>query len=231
MEQLTAQKSLPNAQYPRTIAVLTGDIVGSTALGPEKLERAFDALKDCAEQLEGLIGAPLHFTRHRGDGWQVAIENPKYTLRAASAFRASLKALGKGFDSYIGVSKGYSQHPLTSDLNQHNSEAFQGSGKTLEDVKSSHGTLAVRMNAINDISINREESAAFIFADHLIQGWTPIQAQVMLHFLQDLGTSNYTKAALQLGKSRQAVTKSAEAAGLTPFTLALSHIESDQSHV
>ena len=65
------------------IAVLTGDLVHSTELGPKGIEAAFGALQRCAEDQENWYGKPLHFTRHRGDGWQVALAKPEYALRSA----------------------------------------------------------------------------------------------------------------------------------------------------
>ena len=50
----------------RKIAVLTGDLVNSTGLGPEKVERAFRALEDCVKEIEGWPVYDIHFSRHRG---------------------------------------------------------------------------------------------------------------------------------------------------------------------
>ena len=115
------------------IAVLTGDLVHSTELGPEKIERAFKALEDCAQVQEAWHGAPLHFTRHRGDGWQVVLARPEMALRSALAFRAALRAEGEEFDSYVGISDGNASQPIGPNLNSEISEVFHEAGSALEE--------------------------------------------------------------------------------------------------
>ena len=63
--------------------VLTGDLVASSALSPDRLAMALDALSEAAALLEYWYDAPLHFTRHRGDGWQVCLPVDLSALRAA----------------------------------------------------------------------------------------------------------------------------------------------------
>ena len=63
------------------IAVLTGDLVASTTLGEARIARAFQALADSAALQAAWHGAPLRFTRHRGDGWQVALARPARSVR------------------------------------------------------------------------------------------------------------------------------------------------------
>lgn len=90
------------------IAVLTGgDIIGSTQMAPPAdLERAFDALSACAETQAEWHGEDLHFTRQRGDGWQVRLARPELALRSALAFRAALRCEGKEFSTFIAVAEG-----------------------------------------------------------------------------------------------------------------------------
>ena len=70
------------------------------------IARAFAALGACGDLMEPLNGAPLHLTRHRGDGWQAVLVRPELALRAALAFKAALRAEGAEFDSYIGIAEG-----------------------------------------------------------------------------------------------------------------------------
>lgn len=211
------------SEKTRKIAVLTGDIVGSTALGPEKLERAFDALKDCAEMQAEWMGESLHFTRHRGDGWQVALAEPKYALRSALAFRAALLSLSTEFDSYIGIETGLRPPQLTKDLNQQLSKVFVNSGRTLERLKAQENL---------DLRIAYPACAAVsILVDHIASSWTAIQARAALEMIPPNSNLTYTEVAKRLDKSRQSVTKTLDASAILKIDLALSHIESDESHV
>lgn len=211
------------SEKTRKIAVLTGDIVGSTALGPEKLERAFDALRDCAEMQAEWMGESLHFTRHRGDGWQVALAEPKYALRSALAFRAALKAEGSEFDSYIGIETGLRPPQLTKDLNQQLSKVFVNSGRILERLKVQENLgLRIAYPACAAVSI---------LVDHIASSWTAIQARAALEMIPPNSNLTYTEVAKRLDKSRQSVTKTLDASAILKIDLALSHIESDESHV
>lgn len=210
----------------RKIAVLTGDIVGSTALGPEKLERAFDALRDCAEMQAEWMGESLHFTRHRGDGWQVALAEPKYALRSALMFRAALRSEGREFDSYIGIAEGNVSGPLEANLNDETSLIFTQSGKMLEWIKSeSYLELSFKH------STTGATSACTVLLGSISKDWTPAQAAPLIRMLHPTDTTTYTEIAKALGKSRQAVAKALDAARHTAIWLALEMIESDESYV
>ncbi|NIY81116.1 hypothetical protein HCZ23_16765 [Celeribacter sp. HF31] len=207
----------------RKIAVLTGDLVNSTGLGPEKVERAFMALEDCAEmQAEWMGGQSLHFTRHRGDGWQVALAEPKYALRSALCFRAALRALGEEFDSYIGIAEGDVEGEIGPDLNEETATVFAQSGEELEDLKTSrHFRMAHHsLQAID---------AAIILADSIFQNWTPTQAETMKLAMSPEAMS-FSQISEILKKSRQTVTKTLKAASYEHVILALETLDGAQSN-
>jgi hypothetical protein len=211
----------------REIAVLTGDIVGSTALGPEKLERAFEALKDCAEMQAEWMNEPLHFTRHRGDGWQVALAEPKYALRSALMFRATLKALGNGIDSYIGIADGPISTPIGSDLNKETADVFAASGQELEFIH--NGKSMDRMH----FTRSHPCEPVALLCNLIVEGWTPTQADTMRIYLNLVaGGRSLSSIADELGKSRQTITKTLNAAGYAHVNEALLLIEQkDATHV
>ena len=207
-------------QQSRTIAVLTGDLVNSTGLGPAKVERAFRALEDCAAlQADWAGGRSLHFTRHRGDGWQVALPEPKYALRAALCFRAALRAEGEDFDSYIGLAEGEAPEDIGPDLNEETEEVFVASGDALDMIKLL--SLGERLQHASGGALQ----ATTLLADYISQGWTPPQASAILPFLSPGTPPHYTEIAKALGKSRQSVTKSLEAAGYQVLRDALKTLE------
>ncbi|MBU0642869.1 MAG: hypothetical protein KJ731_20325 [Alphaproteobacteria bacterium] len=213
------------AQNTRKIAVLTGDLVNSTGLGPTKIERAFAALEDCAATQAGWMGESLHFTRHRGDGWQVALVEPKYALRSALAFRAALRAEGSEFDSYIGIAEGDITGPLEANLNDQTDNVFTKSGQMLEWIKTeAHLELTFGHAATG------AKSACAILLGHMSQDWTPAQAAPLIRMLHPTDTPTYTEIAKALGKSRQAVAKALDSAGFRSIYAALNDLEGDESH-
>lgn len=203
----------------RHIAVLTGDLVNSVSLGAEKIARAFRALEVCAEMQASWMGAPLHFSRHRGDGWQVALARPELALRSALAFRAALRAEGAEYDSYISIAEGAAPEWLSADLNSHTENVFTRSGLGLDDIKRTRLPLRMIHDSLGAID------AATILADRLSQGWSPAQASAILPTLAPRYEGTHSKIAQHLGKSRQAVTKALHAAGQEILELALETLE------
>lgn len=200
------------------IAVLTGDLVHSTDLGPEKIERAFAALEDCARTQAEWHGAPLHFTRHRGDGWQVVLARPEMALRSALAFRAALRTEGDDFDSYIGIADAYMDKTISDDLNKETAHVFAASGSALEFAKA---TSDYRFSYHGQAFLE----AVTTLVDYISKDWTPVQAASVYPLIEPESTRTFTDVAGLLGKSRQAVTKSIEAAGWHRLDYALKCIE------
>lgn len=204
----------------QNVTVFTGDLVNSTQLTKAQLAAAFDVLETCAKMAAEWHGASLQFTRHRGDGWQVILAQPKYALRTALYFRASLKALGSEFDTYIGIARGEAAIAIKEDLNSRNEDVFVNSGRALELIKKAK-SAEVRIAYLN----GGAESAATILADKIVDDWTPTQAETMAHILQAFTETTYTEIAKALGKSRQTVTRTLTAAGFEPVFLALELLE------
>ncbi len=207
----------------RNIAVITGDLVNSTELGREKVERAFAALEDCAKTQAEWHGAPLHFTRHRGDGWQVVLARPEMALRSALAFRAALRAEGSEFDSYMGIAEGEVEGDVGPDLNAETGPVFLSSGNLLEFLKSQGGNV-VWAHSSNDLL-----DGIFHLAEHISKDWTPVQATTVLAFLSPLFDASYTEVAKTLGKSRQAISKAVFASGYIALDYAMDCAEGQKA--
>lgn len=201
------------------IAVLTGDLVNSTAMGQADIARAMATLADSASQIEQWTDRPLYFTRHRGDGWQVVLFDPKYALRSALFFRASLKALDARFDSAVGIAEGEIEGRIGPDLNRETSAPFILSGRALELAKRSR-------HHMNHARLGAHEAVA-ILTDRICRGWTQPQAAAMRHALQPDTSPGYTGIGEKLGKSRQAVAKALAAAWHEEVGMALTILEGD----
>lgn len=207
------------AHNQNRIAVLTGDIVGSTDLGPKQLEDALTALRHCADIQAEWVGTTLHFTRHRGDGWQVVLAKPQYGLRSALAFRAALRAQNPDFDSYIAIAAGDGPANIATNLNDETSRVFVESGQGLDDLLATRAPIRMLHQS------RGAHDAATILADHISQGWTQAQAAAILPKLAPDTNVTITEIAQMLGKSRQAVTKSLKAAGYDAIDLALEALD------
>lgn len=113
-------------------AVLTGDIVGSTQLGPERLEAAMALLRRLAQEFEhvnpeSVVGRPDVF---RGDSWQLCLKRPSLAVTAAVFVRAGFKA--DGLDTRIGIGLGPVDRLNESRISESSGPAFKHSGRTLD---------------------------------------------------------------------------------------------------
>jgi hypothetical protein len=94
----------------RIVAILTGDLIGSTAAPPEAVERSMRIIANCASE----IGPDTDFTRYRGDGWQLRLLRPGDCLWACLLILARLRAEdgALGCRIAIGIGDGVShRHP------------------------------------------------------------------------------------------------------------------------
>ncbi|SHG34096.1 hypothetical protein [Cognatishimia maritima] len=195
-------------QIKQNISVLTGDIVGSRNLGSRDLSNCIDALSKTARALEQFTGAPFNFSRHRGDGWQVALSKPAFTPRAALAFRTGLKALGKQYDSYIGIAFGTHAGAIPSDLNTAISQPFVDSGFALDQIKESKTETRMVSAALDD-----KIETILPLLELIYDGWTERQAEAIYLNLVSNGYFINQRAS-ELGITRQALEKRLKSAGL-----------------
>ncbi|WP_407492862.1 MarR family transcriptional regulator [Pseudooceanicola sp. MF1-13] len=199
------------------ILVITGDIVSSTALDADRLEACFDALRLGADRLASWIKAPVPLTRHRGDGWQIALPAASMApLRAALTMRAALRQTDKAAQSRMALALGPGEIPEHGDLNHASGGAFVASGRALDQLTGS-ATIADARGG--------PQGAAAALADHISSGWSMAQARSMLPMLApDRPTQD--QVAQDLGITRQAVRQSLIAAGFPALSLALDMLES-----
>lgn len=193
-------------------AVLTGDIIKSSKLSAEQLERVRETLLDGVAALRGwkrgLVKGNLSF--FRGDSWQLLLTDPAYALRAVVYLRARLIA-SKFADSRIGVGIGRVDRISVKNITQSTGQAFSLSGEQLDAMK-----VPFRLAFVASESCGEAATLIPIVAslcDALISEWTPRQAEVV-GFAVNPGSPTHEAIARALDPevSRVAVTKSLNAA-------------------
>lgn len=184
----------------KRVAVLTGDLIGSTEGGVDRIERSMALLRSEAALISEKTNSDTRFTRYRGDGWQIYLENPGDFLWAVVFLTAVLKADAHGsLPTRIGIGLGTAAGLGATDLSSASGTAFIHSGRALDDMKVGE-TLDLAGDATDDI-----QRAVIYFIDDCMSGWTQEQAEAVALILTP-GT-NWTQArmAYELGISRQAV--------------------------
>ncbi|PTE12938.1 hypothetical protein [Pseudogemmobacter blasticus] len=183
----------------RTVAILTGDLIGSTHAPREAVEAAMATIRDCAAQL----GPDTGFTRFRGDGWQVRLAAPNAALWACLLILARLRAQDGLPGCRIAVGLGEEDPTGGRDLSTATGPAFTASGRALDRMK------ADRLLALEGAGVDPFRKLAFMIAGELAGRWTTGQAEALALKLDpdspaDERLSNEA-VARRLGITRQAV--------------------------
>ncbi|MFC4665820.1 hypothetical protein [Falsiporphyromonas endometrii] len=182
--------------------VITGDIVSSSHIRLELRKKLLVAMREIAEDLKSLSDLKIEF--FRGDSFQILVEQPEKTLLAAVLFRAGLisrtpEKSKQHWDARISIGVGEVNF-LADDIVVSDGEAFQFSGKGMDNMKKRRLVLHTRW-----VPINEELSISTAFADDVISGWTQAQAEaIYLALLHDIPQK---EIASQIEKTPQTVSK------------------------
>lgn len=203
---------------PKTYAVLTGDLVGSTKASPEDTERAMATLQAAARDIERWIGSEIRFTRFRGDGWQVLLDDPRFSLRAVVAIIAELAAASTGLETRIAIGFGPIDRSGTSSLSDAYGEAFSVSGQALDAMtRGKHIALAGPV-------VEGWHEALFGLTVWTASRWTAAQAEAVALWVQQKVRTQADMAPL-LSISQQAVNKRLSTAGWEQIAVAIGAVE------
>lgn len=196
-------------------AVLTGDIVSSTALPPAQLDQVMDCLegatRDIGRWAPGLVAG---FARRGGDGWQMALDRPRLAFRATLYAQAMLRRMGADLSTRIAVADGEGTLPPEGPNAAHG-PAFTASGRAL--------TTMDRQARLTHAG-GGAEAAAYHLADAISRGWTQAQARALCEMLPPLGRTQ-AEASETLNIGRSAVQQALAAADYKHLSLALQAIE------
>ncbi len=194
------------------IAVLTGDIVKSSALSRDEREALFAGLRAGAAALEVLQGEAPRFERFSGDSWQM-LAAPRFALRACLIMRAFIRQESKAFETRISVGIG-AVEPLSNEgLGASDGPAFQASGRGLQALKGAQY-----------FNINTPDLSIFILSDEISKRWTQAQARVLAYALM-LPRPTQEAVAGKIGISQQSVRNHLTAAGEPALQAALADVE------
>jgi hypothetical protein len=195
-----------------TIAVLTGDLIGSTGLSAQELAGTRTVLERCVRQLRPrgrvICGTPEFF---RGDSWQLLVKEPRWALRVALTIRAQLFAQ-MGVGTRISLGMGTAEHIDTRRVSLSTGEAFTLSGRAL-DAMTGYFDLAGALPARAG-PLERWLPALLHVISTLVRPWTRRQAQIVsMALLPDHPTHEWIAKALSPPVAKQTVSESLSGAG------------------
>ena len=164
---------------PQNVAILTGDLIGSTKVAREDVERSFVVLAGLAQDIAGWAGADTRMTRFRGDGWQMLIANPDLALRAAIILLARMRAPNSPLATRIAIGIGPISSVGTKDLSDASGEAFTQSGHALDGMAAKAWTLSISGQYLTHLQVG------FVnLVEAILRRWTPEQAEALSIYLQ-----------------------------------------------
>lgn len=197
---------------PSFYAVITGDIIRSSALSSDELATVRGQLQASVRVAKrwkrGLIHGQLEF--FRGDTWQVLLTEVPLALRVGMLLRAGLIAHGLA-DSRFAIGMGTVDSLSPRQVSLSTGEAFVLSGRGLDDLNL-YSNLTIRCPATAGLLVDWLPAVGQL-CDVVISGWTARQAQIVSLALDPTEPKQETIAErLQPPVARQVVTKALESA-------------------
>lgn len=190
------------------IAVITGDIVRSGALGPEARQRLPEKLKSIFAGLSDIREGSQRFSIFRGDSFQGMLQDPSDALNTALWIRTSLLSTHKNLGCYdcrmaIGIGK---VSFLASSALESDGEAFRHSGPALDTMDKDE-----RLKIVSPWEqINKELQVSCKLLDVIQTRWTGSQAGIIA---ETLAGKTQRAIANSLNISQPAVSASLKASG------------------
>ena len=182
------------------LAVITGDLVGSSQLTSAKLQQVLNRLEQ--ELTLYCLTPEDSYQIFRGDSFQLTLSNPSRAPLIALRLRWLLIALsesGQEVDARLAIA--VAQIPLNYDSKYLNTEAHLLSGRGLDSLKNQR----IKWFCSNELFCIKSELLTR-FADNRISTLTATQANALFQFSAD-STMTHQTLANQLGSSRVNATR------------------------
>jgi len=209
---------------PGVVAVLTGDVVGSSSLAQGEPHALRTALAEAFRSVVGMSPNLMwgQFDVHRGDSFQGVLARPELALRSAVLLRASMRSTREpgarrpAIDARIAVGIGPVDYlPPPSEGPSHGlGEAFIRSGTLLDHMESGEARLRFRTSWPD---LDEQLNPACALLDALISHWSGHQSQVvhtmLCRFADDEKPLTQQQAAKRLGIGQSTVSQQLQAVG------------------
>ncbi len=200
------------------IAVLTADLIDSSHYDEEILDKVLNALTLEFEHVSEKYGRDsVKFSIYRGDSFQGIIKDPHFAFEIAMQIKAAInrihlkktkksKAYSKIADFKMAIGIG-TQELEREAISESNGQAFQFSGRTLDEMKTENRKTGIKTSSEN---INDEFNTSFLLLDTITDKWSTASAEVVYYLLRGL---KEREIAAEVNISQSAVNQRKKAAG------------------
>jgi hypothetical protein len=169
------------------VAILTGDIVGSSKMDPEQLDILLNKLRQFLDVQKNTKYPDMEFEFFRGDSVQIKLYEPEYALTLAAYIRAYVISMTPSQNSRlydIRISVGIGDVNTASDkLTTSTGQAFVFSGHALDRMKNKE--RFVFKSSYDEL--DRDMTIVTDMLTVIINHWTLNRTKIVLEML--LGTS------------------------------------------
>lgn len=208
------------------VAVITADLIDSSLYDEEILEEVLDSLKLEFEHLVSKFGErEIRLTIFRGDSFQGVIQAPEEALHIAMQIKAAINRIhlketkksrtySKVADFRLAIGIG-TQELEREAIEESNGQAFQFSGRTLDEMKNDNRKTGIKTPFPN---IDREFNTSFLLLDTITDKWSTASAEVVYYLLRGL---KEREVAAEINISQSAVNQRKKAAGWEAVSLLL----------
>lgn len=202
------------------VAVLTGDLIGSSRALPAAIDQTFLVLAEAAGRLSDWHGAATRLTRFRGDGWHCVLARPDLALRSCLYLMAALRAAEAPLETRLALGFGAMTRAGSATLADADGPAFHRSGRALDAMPRG------RRFTTADDGTPPALAAVVPLADWMTRRWTVAQAEAVRAMLTPPSPTQ-RELADSLGLTQQSVSERLDAAGFWAFSEALSVLEEE----
>ncbi|MDZ7776290.1 MAG: SatD family protein [Bacteroidales bacterium] len=195
-------------------AVITGDIIGSSAIDGNFHEALHTIASDINEHYSGFL-----FEVFRGDSFQALSRQPEDALLLSVIIRAGLRrysrssSVNDAWDARISIGIGPAEIKNDVNLGEMTGEAFAHSGQSLDKMKNEGSRLKI---TTGDKQTDKEFGASCPLADTIMSRWTTSQSEAIYLYL--LKKKTQKEIGRVLNTTQRAISKRFESANLQSMT-------------
>lgn len=208
------------------IAVITADLIDSSHYSKGVLEKVLNTLQEEFSHIARVYGEDMvRFKIYRGDSLQGVIKNPEEALKIALQLKAAVNKIhlketkksrtySRLADLRMAIGIGTQDFEREA-ISESNGQAFQFSGRTLDDMKSESRKTRIK-TAQEDI--NGEFNTSLFLLDIITDKWSTASAEVVYYLLAGLIEK---EVAAEINISQSAVNQRKKASGWEAISVLL----------
>ncbi|MEF8823874.1 MAG: hypothetical protein V5B78_05430 [Desulfohalobiaceae bacterium] len=169
----------------RPYAVVTGDVIGSSALSDKDRKALYAAMAGASRALRADFGGwlPLDVEIFRGDSWQMLVSGPEQALRLALLYRLHVSTALEGtVDTRMALGMGNVSFLPGDRVGEGEGTAFRLSGRALERMPA-YSAAWIEVDQVLGLDSELLQSAV-VLLDAVVSQWTAKRALAAYGALQ-----------------------------------------------